>query len=197
MVNGKQHTIVFHVDDLKCSHVDSQVNDKFLIWLNENYGQMGEVKAHRGKVHDYLGMRLNYSKEGKVQIDMTDYVTEMLESFPMKLPETKKVKTPADTNLFNVNADDLIFLTDNEKEIFHTMVAKGIFLAKRGRPDIQTANAYLSTKVQRPTKNDWYKLICLLTYLQNTSELVLTLSANSLNVIKWYVDASFLSLIHI
>ena len=29
MVKGKQHTVVFHVDDLKCSHVDPQVNDNF------------------------------------------------------------------------------------------------------------------------------------------------------------------------
>ena len=113
--------------------MDSQVNDEFLIWLNKNYGQMGEVKAHRGKIHDYLGMKLNYSKDGKVQIDMTDYVEEMIESFPVELTETKKVKTPADTNLFNVNDDDLIFLTDNEKEIFHTMVAKGIYFSGKER----------------------------------------------------------------
>jgi len=33
MVNGKQHTIRFHVDDLMCSHVDPEVNTKFLKWL--------------------------------------------------------------------------------------------------------------------------------------------------------------------
>ena len=72
--------------------MDPQVNDNFLRWLNKNYGQMGEVKAHRGKTHDYLGMRLNYSKDGKVQINMTDYVEEMTESFPMEIRETKKVR---------------------------------------------------------------------------------------------------------
>ena len=30
MVRGKQHTVVFHVDDLKCSHVDEKVNTEFL-----------------------------------------------------------------------------------------------------------------------------------------------------------------------
>jgi hypothetical protein len=29
MVNGKQHTIRFHVDDVKASHIDPMVNDKF------------------------------------------------------------------------------------------------------------------------------------------------------------------------
>ena len=150
--------MVFHVDDLKCSHVDPSVNDEFLIWLNKMYGEMSEVKAHRGKAHDYLGMKLDYSQSGKVKIDMRDYVKDMLTSFPMDLNKTK-AKTPADVNLFNFDDDDNEQLDMKYKEIFPTTVAKGIFLAKRGRPDIQTTNAYLSTKVQALTKNDWKKLI--------------------------------------
>ena len=30
MVNGKQHTVTWHVDDLKSSHVDPKVNNKFI-----------------------------------------------------------------------------------------------------------------------------------------------------------------------
>jgi hypothetical protein len=33
MVNGKQHTITWHEDDLKSSHVDAKVNDDLLKWL--------------------------------------------------------------------------------------------------------------------------------------------------------------------
>ena len=76
----------------------------------------------------------------------------------MDLNKTK-TKTPADVNLFNLNDNDNEQLDMKSKEIFHTTVAKGIFLAKHGRPDIQTTNAYLSKKVQAPTKNDWNKLI--------------------------------------
>ena len=35
MINGKQHTITWHVDDLKSSHVDSKVNDEFHKWLQK------------------------------------------------------------------------------------------------------------------------------------------------------------------
>ena len=35
VIDGKQHTVVFHVDDVKCSHVDAKVNDNFLLWLNK------------------------------------------------------------------------------------------------------------------------------------------------------------------
>ena len=43
MVDKKQHTIRLHVDDLKISHVDKQVNDKFNEWLDKTYGIHGPV----------------------------------------------------------------------------------------------------------------------------------------------------------
>ena len=43
---------------------------------------MSEVKAHRGKVHDYLGMKLDYSQNGKVKIYMRDYVKDIYNCIP-------------------------------------------------------------------------------------------------------------------
>ena len=40
MVKGKQQTVRFHVDNLMSSHMDSKVNDDFLIWLNMMYGKL-------------------------------------------------------------------------------------------------------------------------------------------------------------
>jgi hypothetical protein len=85
MVNGKQHTVRFHVDDLMSSHVDPKVNDEFLIWLNKMYGSVAEVKATRGKIHEYLGMTFDFSEKGKVKIDMIDYMKAMVNDFPTKL----------------------------------------------------------------------------------------------------------------
>ena len=63
MINGKQHTVTWHVDDLKSSHVDPKVNDEFLEWLKHKYASdnIGEVKAVRGTRHDYLAMILDFS----------------------------------------------------------------------------------------------------------------------------------------
>ena len=58
------------MDDLKFSHKDPNVNDKFIKWLNRTYGSIGEVKVTRGKIHEYLGMTLDYTKKGQVSIDM-------------------------------------------------------------------------------------------------------------------------------
>ena len=95
MVSGKQHTIIFHVDDLKSSHEDSKVNDKFEKWLQDKYGEHGKVKAHHGAKHDYLGMLLDYSEKGKIVVDMSGYIKDMLEEFPMKFKDKDKVATPA------------------------------------------------------------------------------------------------------
>ncbi|KAL7575021.1 hypothetical protein ACA910_010834 [Epithemia clementina (nom. ined.)] len=38
MINGKQHTVTLHVDDLKSSHVDPKVNNEFANWLETKYG---------------------------------------------------------------------------------------------------------------------------------------------------------------
>ena len=100
MVNGKQQTVRFHVDDLLSSHDDSKVNDDFLVWLNQKYGKYGAVKATRGKVHDFLGMTLDFSTDGKFKVDMTKYVQEMLLEFPVKFGGKDAASTPAGENLF-------------------------------------------------------------------------------------------------
>ena len=43
MINGKQHTVSWHVDDLKASHVDPKVNDEFREWLQKEFGQIKDV----------------------------------------------------------------------------------------------------------------------------------------------------------
>src|SRR6056300_1354355 len=49
----------------------------------------------------------------------------------------------------------------------------------------------LSTRVQKPNKGDWKKLVRYMKYLNGTKKMHLTLSAENLRTIKWYVDASF------
>ena len=100
MIKGSQHTILFHVDDLKCSHKKKTVNDEFAKWLEETYGQHGRVKIYHGKVHDYLEMKLDYSEKKKLKIDMRDYVKGMLDSFPIKFKECETATTPTGEDLF-------------------------------------------------------------------------------------------------
>ena len=120
MVNNKQHTIVWHVDDVKSSHIDSRVNDEFLKWLQMKYGSdnIGKIKATRGKVHDYLAMKLDYSEAGILKLDMRDYVKSMVQEFPEEL--NGKVKSPWNTNLFHVDQKSKL-LDETRSKVFHTL----------------------------------------------------------------------------
>ena len=47
MTSGKQMTVVWHVDDLKTSHINKRVNNEFLEWLKSKHEdkEIGVVKA--------------------------------------------------------------------------------------------------------------------------------------------------------
>jgi hypothetical protein len=74
---------------------------------------------------------------------------------------------------------------------FHTYVAKTLFLCKRARPDLQTAVAFLCTRVKACDEDDYKKLIRMIQFIRATKDDYLTLSANSLHNVRWWVDASY------
>ena len=188
MVNGKQLTITWHVDDLKASHVHKKVLDKFVEWLKVKYGSdVNKVKVHKGKVHDYLAMNLDYSVKGQVKIDMIKYDKDMINDFLE--PISKTHAAPASEKLFSIHQSPK--LDSKRKDSFHHFVARALFVAKRARPDIQPTIAFLCMRVQKPTEEDWYKLIRMMKYLHGTEEYCLILKADNLSVVKWYADAAF------
>ena len=65
--------------------------------------------------------------------------------------------TPAADYLFEVN-DQPNLLNSEKTDFFHHMVAKLLFICKRGRPGIQTAVAFLCTQVKEPDEDDYKKL---------------------------------------
>jgi hypothetical protein len=101
-VQGLQQTILFHVDDLKLSHKMKSVNNKFEKWLNRKYGKHGKVTKKRGKVHDYLGMESDYHKQGELKINMTKYVENMMNDFPVQLGKKDVTKMPAGDKTYSI-----------------------------------------------------------------------------------------------
>jgi hypothetical protein len=85
------------VDDLKSSHKSKSVNDKFEKWLNSMYGKHGKVAATCGRIHNYLGMELDYQKQGELKINMMKYVEIMMNSFPVKLGKKDVAKRQPET----------------------------------------------------------------------------------------------------
>ena len=102
MKNGSQQTVTWHVDDLKISHVDPMVNTEFLFKLAKIYGP--GITLSRGKVHDYLGVDLDYSSRGKVKISMIKYLDKIIVSFPENITSTSE--SPASDHLFQNREED-------------------------------------------------------------------------------------------
>jgi hypothetical protein len=79
MINGKQCTIQFHVDDLKLSHMTQGVLDKIIDDLNYIFCSEGEMlAASYGSIHEYLGMTIDWSDKGRVIFTMYDYLEDIL-----------------------------------------------------------------------------------------------------------------------
>ena len=133
-------------------------------------------------------MDIIYNENETVTIDMIEYIKEAIEEFPEEC--TKSTPTPASLHLFEVD-EDTTKLKDDMKEIFHRITAKMLFVSRRGRPDIQLTIAFLCTRTTKSDLDDWKKLKRLLQYLHTTINLTLTLSAENLAIIKWWVDASY------
>ena len=77
----------------------------------------------------------------------------------IKFKEGETAATPAGEDLFGQKSSNDKKLQQDKAEAFHTTVAQGLFLTKRGRPDIHTGIAFLCTRVQQPNEEDWEKLV--------------------------------------
>ena len=133
-------------------------------------------------------MKLDYNKEGKVKIDMTDYLKNILDELPNKYQG--RAIAPAANHLFEVN-NTTRKLSEKDAQAFHTIAAKLIFLCKQAWQDILTGVAFLKTRVRDPDKDDDKKLSWILKYFSGTRDLVLTLESDGTQTVKWWVDAAF------
>ena len=177
------------LDDLKISHIDSNAVDKVIGLLRDEFGQEGPLTVTHGKIHDYLGMTLDFSVPQKVQIQMYDFIDKMLADLPVDMDGT--AQTPAADHLSTVNPTPKP-LPEETTIMFHHNVAKLLFLCKQARPDLQTAVAFLSTQVKSPDEDDYKKLTQFMRYLHSTARLPLTLEEDNLQVIKWWINGALL-----
>ena len=151
MVNGRQLTIGWYVDDVKMSHMEDKVLTELIEILEEKFGKMNVT---RGNKHIYLGLEIEI-RDGKVFISMKGYIEEAILDFGE--PVSGKAATPAAKNLMEVNEDgDRLDKARSEK--FHSIVQKLLHVSKRARLDIQVAVGFLCTRVQCPDTDDWKKI---------------------------------------
>ena len=186
MVNGKQLTIVWYVDDLKVSHVDKQVVLDTIKKIDDRFN--GKLAVTTGKKHTYLGMDVTFTEERTVQILMREYLTEAIDAFGEDI--TRTASTPAKKNLFSIDWTAKKLDTKRD-ELFKHIVAKLLYVAKRSRIDIQLAIGFLCTRVSCGTDEDWEKLRRVLQYLKGTLDEYLILGSQDLTTMGCWIDAAF------
>jgi hypothetical protein len=185
-INGTQCTICWYVDDLKISHMKRSVVESIIRAIEDRYGKM---TVTHGKKHTYIGMDIEFDKNNKVKILMNDhYLKESIADFSEDC--TAVVNTPTGSHLFEVN-DKCKKLTEKNRKNFHSIVAKLLFVSRRGRPDIQVPIAFLTSRVSRADEDDWKKLKRMLCYLNSTIDMTLTLSIDNMSIMKTWVDTSY------
>ena len=174
MIKGKQCTIALHVDNLKLLHIDPEGMTDILKKLYDKYGKEVvngkemKITATCGKVHEYLGMTINFLKPNKVMFSMYNNIYKLIKELPDNMKETSAM--PSAPNAFEINHNSPK-LDKDRKELFHHLVTKTLFLLKQARLDLQTTVLFLCTRVQLPTKHDWHKPKRMMKYLQTARHL--------------------------
>ena len=184
MIDGKQCTVCWYVDDNKISHKDPKVVKKVVTKIEEKFGKMSQTE---GDDQEFLGMSIKYTEDGKVKVRMDKHIQKAMDEF--EEPITRTAATPANSHLFKTRSSPE--LSEQKADNFHSVVAMLLYVAQRCRLDIQTAVAYLTTRVANPTEDDWKKLRRVLQYLKGTEALELTLGADDITRSKTWIDASY------
>jgi hypothetical protein len=132
-------------------------------------------------------MVLNFEADGVCKVTIDGFVKDLLRT----CQDIKGLaKTPASVELFSVDEASPM-LGDKKRKEFHSLTAKLLYQAKRARPDLLTVVSFLTTRVQRPTEEDWSKLERAIRYVRGTKELGIRPETGKLLTLIMYVDASF------
>jgi hypothetical protein len=89
-------------------------------------------------------------------------------------------------SIYSKRWKDVKLLEEERALAFHHTVVQ----LTRVRHNIQSAVAFLTTRVEAPDEDDWRKLKRVLNYLNGTKYLKLKLSIEDLGLLKWYMDGS-------
>jgi hypothetical protein len=173
--DGKTLTIAIHVDDL---FVGSQLEDGVIRVSKMLQRAHFKPNIYSSDNVDYLGMIFKTNLPHGIEVSMENMVQDLVNSYGSSfgLDDGTVASTPAGSNLFTID-DDLPVLESTDRERFHSLVAKALYMSKRARPDILTAVSFLTTRVQNPTNQDLKKLKRLIAYLNGTKELCLCINA--------------------
>ena len=110
---------------------------------------------------------------------MKDQLRETIDMFVQNEGSkvTEEVTSPARPRLRDVGTN-CTPLCELKRDVFHSIVAKLLWIMKRARPDLETVVSFLYTRMAKSDKDDWNKLRRVIAYIQCTIENVRIIGAN-------------------
>ena len=78
MINGKQRTIAWYVDDNKISHMDDKVNTMIADEVEKKFGKLARTTGRR---HTFLGIDIELIGDGKMAISTLQHFEECMKDF--------------------------------------------------------------------------------------------------------------------
>ena len=186
--NGKQSTICVHVDDLFITASTEATIDFIIGQLDKLYSDhQASITIQRGRKIEYVGMVFVFNEDKTVSVNMDGYVDDLLEGLGDFLGVAD---TPATKNLFRVRKESRK-LDSDEKEFFHSTIAKILYLGKRVRPDLLVTISFLVRRVQLPDADDYEKMVRLIQYIRGTKGYGIRLSAEANLSVTAFIDAAY------
>ncbi len=126
--SGKQLTVIWHVDNLMASCEDNFELTKFSCYLGKIYGT--KLSMHTGQKHKYLGMDMEFNKDGTLEVSMITYLKNVIEQFPEKI--SGRASSLAAEHLFAVRDESEARVLEEERALaFHHTVAQLLFMCTR------------------------------------------------------------------
>ena len=176
--DGAQLTIAIYVDDILMTSTNVEEMQEIITAITERYG---DVKSHREKIVEFLGMLIDMSTPGSASITMNGMEKSIGKESGVEV-NSRKTSSPAADNIFDIDGDSPI-LPEQERKKFHCMVARLLYIAKRVRPECLMAVAFPTTRVTKATREDEAKLERIINYLRNNN--------NEGIVTSGYFDAAY------
>ena len=105
MINYHCMTVTWHVDDLKVIHKDEADIGMFADFLQENdKPNQGIIPTyHCGKVHDYIGITLDYLEKQNIKVSMIKYTNKSFKGFSEE--RGTLVAEPITSHLFTIQEE--------------------------------------------------------------------------------------------
>ena len=151
---------------LLASHVDDLLvvgKQKYLDIFNEEIKKVYKITIQTGIKHSYIGLDINQCQSTyRVTLSQSGYRRDVVNRFKDLIDKcSDTARIPCNEDLVDQKASEFL----PAKNQFLSIVMSLMYLSRFTRPDLAFAVSLLSTKCNKPTRNDLKQAIKLLKYI--------------------------------